>query len=176
MKYILLLQLLFSVNYANISDINDFEADFEQSIKDEKNTELKYRGHIQASKPQFAFWNYTSPISKKIYITSNEIIIIEPEIEQVIIKKINSDFDFFSMIKNAKQISENEYVTLYKESIFKISTKESFIESISYKDEFDNDVKIVFSKQLQNKKIDLSVFNPAIPSEYDVIRDQEMAY
>ena len=48
------------------------------------------------------------------------------------------------------------------------------IESISYLDEFDNKVKIVFKNQKQNKKINMSTFRAKYSLEFDVISDQEI--
>ena len=45
------------------------------------------------------------------------------------------------------------------------------IETISYLDEFENSVKIVFTHQKQNEVIDPEVFMPKIPIDFDVIRD-----
>ena len=170
MRHIFLLQLLFSFSFSQMNEINSFEANFIQTITDEHAKELTYKGHIQAQKPQKALWTYINPVEKKVYINAREIVIVEPEIEQVIIKKISNEFDFFSMMKNAKQIDKNLYVTTFKETQFKIIIENSIIQSISYRDEFDNEVKIKFTKQIQNKEIDKELFRPLYPLVYDVIR------
>jgi len=172
MRYIFLLSLLSSLAFSNIDNISFFEADFQQNITDDKGKVLSYRGHIKAMKPQYALWSYKVPVLKDIYIEPRKLTIIEPELEQVIIKHINSDFDFFSMIEHAKKIDNNTYTANFKETQFKIRISDSKkIESISYKDEFENDVKIEFKKQIQNRKIDKNEFLPIIPFEYDIIRD-----
>ncbi len=171
MKYIFLLQLLATLSFANIENINSFEADFKQDVINEKGDLLSYSGHIHAKKPQLVLWNYVTPVKKEIYVSKYEVVIIEPEIEQAIVKVVNSDFDFFSMIKNAKKIGENSYSASFKDSIFKIKLFESKIESISYIDEFENSVKISFTNQEQDKEIDKGLFTPVIPQDFDVIRD-----
>ena len=171
MKYLIITLLFFTQVYASLDSINSFEADFTQSVTDEKNKVLVYSGHVIASKPQKAVWNYTKPIEKNVYINAYSVVIVEPEIEQVIVKRIKSNFDFFNMIKNAKRIKENTYEASYKNTIFTIISKNSLIQSVLYKDEFDNNIKIIFKKQIQNKDIDDKKFIPDIPMEYDVIRD-----
>ena len=171
MKYIILLLFFYTLSPASIKEINSFEADFVQSITDDKNTTLTYKGRVVASKPQNALWNYTKPVQKDIYISPFSVTIIEPEIEQVIIRKISSNFDIFKMIKNAKEIQKDKYITTYKDVKFTIIAKDSVINSISYKDEFDNDVMIIFKNQKQNKKINQEIFYPKIPIEYDIVRD-----
>ncbi|QOY53450.1 outer membrane lipoprotein chaperone LolA [Candidatus Sulfurimonas baltica] len=156
---------------ASMNDITSFEADFTQTITDDKDKTLTYSGHILASKPQNARWNYIEPVKKNVFITQFEVTIVEPEIEQVIVKRIESNFDFFKMISNAKKINNNTYETKYKESVFKIVQNNSLIESISYIDEFENRVKIIFKNQKQNHTIDLKVFTPNYPLYFDIIRD-----
>ena len=171
MKYLIITLLFFTQGYASLDLINSFEADFTQSVTDEKNKVLVYSGHVMASKPQKALWKYIKPIEKNVYINAYSIVIVEPEIEQAIVKRIESNFDFFNMIKNAKKIKEETYEASYKETIFTIISKNSLIQSIFYKDEFDNNIKIIFEKQIQNRDIDDKIFVPDIPLEYDVIRD-----
>ena len=154
-----------------MNDITSFDADFMQKITDDKNKVLTYKGHITASKPQNAFWNYISPIEKNVYITKFDVTIVEPELEQVIIRKVSNDFDFFKMIKNAKKIKKDMYRANYKETMFTIATKDNLIVSISYLDNFENIVKITFSNQKQNIKINRKVYQAKFPLGYDIIRD-----
>jgi len=104
-------------------------------------------------------------------VTAYKVVIVEPEIEQAIVKVIQNDFDFFSMIKNAKEIEKDVYSATFKESKFIIKLKLKKIESISYIDEFENSVIITFTKQIQNREIDVKIFKATIPMEYDIIRD-----
>lgn len=172
MKLTLLSTLLFtSLLNASISAISSFEADFTQTITDDKDKKLSYSGHVQASKPQFAKWDYEKPVKKEIYISPFIVTIVEPEIEQVIQRKIESNFNFFQLIRNAKKVKENTYKAKYKNSTFTIFVKKNLIESISYIDEFENDVKVVFKNQGQNHKIAEEVFTPKYPLYFDIVRD-----
>jgi outer membrane lipoprotein carrier protein len=171
MKFFTLLVLTYTLSFASFYNLTSFEADFTQSVTDDKNVSINYSGHLIASKPQNALWNYTKPIKKDIYINNFEVTVVEPEIEQVIIRKIESDFNFFNMLKNAKKISKNMYEANYKDSNFIIKTKNKTIESISYLDEFDNVVKITFKNQKQNIKVDAEIFFPKYPLDFDIVRD-----
>jgi outer membrane lipoprotein carrier protein len=55
--------------------------------------------------------------------------------------------------------------------LFTITTKDKLIETISYMDEFENKVKIVFENQKQNEEINIDLFIPNYPLEFDIIRD-----
>jgi outer membrane lipoprotein carrier protein len=168
----LLLSILISIQlFASLQEVTSFEADFIQSITDEKDKVLTYNGHIVALKPQNARWSYTKPIKKDVFINDFEVTIVEPEIEQVIIKRLESNFDFFKIISNAKKIDKNTYVAFYRDSKFTIIKKGVLIESISYMDELENRVKITFENQKQNRTIEKSVFIPKYPMEFDVIKD-----
>lgn len=171
MKRLLIPIFCSTLSFASLSDIYSFKADFIQSVTDDKNATLRYTGHIQAQKPQNALWNYLEPIQKDVFINIFRVTVIEPEIEQVIIRKTQSNFDFFMMVKNATKIKENLYEARYKEAKFFIKTKEEIIESISYKDEFENNVVISFENQKQNIKIDETTFIPEFPEGFDIVRD-----
>ncbi len=171
MRHIFILIFFFTSGVASFDFINSFESDFTQTLTDEKNKTLTYKGHLIAQKPQNAMWSYTLPVKKNVYISSYSVTIVEPEIEQVILKKIESNFDFFTMIKNAKKIKENVYIAKYKESEFIITKNGVLVESISYIDEFENKIKIVFENQKQNQKINEQLFIPQFPPEYDIVSD-----
>lgn len=171
MKYLLTILLIFTQAYASLDAINSFEADFKQTVTDDKNKVLTYNGHVIASKPQKALWTYTKPVEKNVYINAYSVVIVEPELEQAIIRRIESKFDFFNMIKNAKEINKNTYEASYNDTKFIITSEDKLIKSISYKDEFENNVKIIFDNQNQNLKINEDKFVPDIPLEFDVIRD-----
>ena len=173
MRKLLLTSLITIQLFASTSlkEVTSFEADFSQSITDEKEKVLLYNGHIVALKPQNARWSYIKPIKKDVFINDFEVTIIEPEIEQVIIKRLESNFDFFKIISNAKKIDQNTYVAYYRDTKFTIVKKNALIESISYLDEFENRVKITFENQKQNHEIEKSIFIPKYSMEFDIIKD-----
>lgn len=171
MKYFFLLTFIYTLAFSNILNINSFEADFKQEIKDEKGKVLLYKGHVISKKPKAALWSYTNPVKKSIYIVDNTVTIVEPEIEQVIIKHISSEYDFFNVIKNARKIQENKYLAIFREQEYIITLQKSQLFSISYKDEFDNDTLITFSNQQQNKPIDKALFFPDFPQDFDIIQE-----
>ncbi|MDK9693683.1 MAG: LolA-like outer membrane lipoprotein chaperone, partial [Sulfurimonas sp.] len=109
MKLFLATLFLAAELFASLDSMTTFDADFTQSITDEENKTIHYNGHIVASKPQNARWSYFKPIKKEVYINDFEATIVEPEIEQVIVRQIESNFDFFKIIGKAKKNSQNSY-------------------------------------------------------------------
>ena len=170
MKLLLLLLGLLSYLNADLSTIKSFEADFTQTISSEDVKTLSYSGHIVALKPQYALWQYKTPIQKDIYISLYKLTIIEPDMEQVIVQNISSEFNLFKMLHNAKKIDKKTYITQIKDTKYTINMKnDSIISSINYVDELDYKVEIIFSNQKLNTKIDSKIFIPKIPIDYDVI-------
>ena len=157
--------------FSSMANINSFESDFKQTITDDKNKSLSYIGHVSAIKPQTALWKYDKPVNKSVFINRYEVTVVEPEIEQVIIKDIVSNFSFFNMIKNAKKIGKNKYEAVYQSSKFIIEQENNVIESISYIDEFENNVIITFTNQKINQKIDIRVFIPKYSLDFDIIKN-----
>ena len=170
MKYIFIITLLVTSLFSELSKLNSFSANFTQTITDEVGKTLSYKGSIKAIKPQFASWKYIFPVEKNVYIDANNIVIVEPELEQVIIKKLDDKFDFFSMIKDAKKIDNDFYVAQYRDTKFNIKITNSILQSISYIDEFGNRIEIIFTNQLQNSNINMKELRPSYPLNYDIIR------
>lgn len=171
MQYIFLLTLLFSISYSDVFSMTSFEADFTQTVLNEKGGKLKYTGNIKAIKPHYALWRYTRPSLKLIYVNKNKVTIVEPELEQAIIKRLQSGIDFFNIIKNAKKVDKDTYTTNFQSVKYTIYTKNSNLKSIKYKDQLDNTILIDFTKLITNKGIALSDFEPKIPLEYDIIEE-----
>lgn len=171
MKQIFFLLIITSILSSSTLDMNSFEADFNQVITDDKGKELSYSGHIVALKPQYALWSYKNPVEKKVYITPYSVTVVEPAIEQAIIRKITSDFDFFNMIQKAKKITDDKYIATLNSSKYTILLDNSVIKSISYLDEFENKVSVFFNNQSKNNEISKNIFIPNIPVDYDIIRD-----
>ena len=77
--------VLFYANASELKDIKSYQASFTQSIVNSSNKEILYNGTIYIKQPSDVLWKYTDPIEKNVYILANQVIIIEPDLEQVII-------------------------------------------------------------------------------------------
>ncbi|MEA1955965.1 MAG: LolA-like outer membrane lipoprotein chaperone [Campylobacterota bacterium] len=171
MKHIIITILLGFNLFASLLEINSFKADFIQKITDDKNKVLTYEGSVIATNTKNALWSYNSPVQKLVYLNLDRVTIVEPEIEQVIIRYIKSNFNFFDMIKDAKKITEDKYITKFNDVDFTIITQNQKIKSIGYIDEFENKVNISFKNQEQNIIINENDFLPRYDVNFDVIRD-----
>jgi len=170
MKKTLILLLFLTDLFAEIPlHFSSFQADFIQQIDDESKKIVKYYGKVYAKKPKTALWKYTKPIQKDVYINNNAVVIVEPELEQVIMRHVKSDFDIFTLLKHAKKVGKNRYEATYKKTTFTLYFDGKNIQKLRYKDNFENLVTITFSNQKYDLKFDSNLFDPKYPKDYDLI-------
>jgi len=147
------------------------QADFIQTITDDRNSTITYRGDMIAKRPNMTMWHYREPFEKRVYITADNVTIVEPELEQAIIKKLRSSIDILAILAAAQRDQDNSYSASYNDQKYRITVDGDKIMSIAYTDTFDNNVKIVFEKHQINKVVDSGRFKAQIPEEYDIISD-----
>ncbi len=169
----LLIALFFTtlLNALETQQLESFSADFIQSITDEHNKTITYSGTVIAKRPDFARWHYTKPIDKELYMYYGVLTIIEPEMEQAVIKKVDESIDLFTIIENAKQRNNNYFEAHYENRKFLLTfTREHLLASIAYQDDLDNHVTIHFTNQQRNIDVNETLFRATIPKEYDIIK------
>ena len=171
MKFLIVLSFLISCVFAFGENIQSFEAEFVQTIVDEEKKTLVYKGEMHSKRPDMVLWNYKDPINKKIYLTKTRAVIIEPELEQAIIKKLQGEIDFFGILASAEAVDGTHYKAYYRGIEFILQEENGIIQSLSYTDQLENKVLITFSAQKQNRPMEDSFFRPSIPVDFDVIRD-----
>jgi len=173
MKKKLLLLLLSSMALisADFSNIKTIETSFIQKIKNSSNNVLTYKGKMFAKKEKnLALWIYNQPIYKKIYYRDGDIVIIEPDLEQVTFAKLKKIPNIITLLKRAKKVSTNKLVTVFNDTKYTITTDKNFVKYISYKDEMQNQVTIYFINPKVNTHISDQKFIYEIPAGYDVLK------
>lgn len=157
------LQFLLS---ANDFDYKSFKTDFEQIVYDNQNV-LKYSGTIYY-KDNKSLWEYKKPDEKLVYITEEEVLVVDKDLEQVVISKENINLQ--EILKKLIKIDENMYLAKYEDTEYLVKTNKKFINTIDYKDDLGNKVKIIFTNSIVNNNINDKIFEYKIPSNYDIIR------
>ncbi len=158
---------------SDLAKLESFESDFKQIITNDQNSKITYKGKLYAKKEKnLALWIYTSPIDKKIYYSEGKVVIIEPELEQAIFAKLDKVPNILSLLKKAKKVSKDTYITTFNNTNYKITLKDKHIEKITYKDELQNKVTILFSHQKINEPIKNDKFAYKIPQEYDILNQK----
>ncbi len=170
----LFLTLMGTTLFCNsLAKLESFESDFRQIITNDQNSKIIYKGKLYAKKDKnLALWIYTSPIDKKIYYSEGKVVIVEPELEQAIFAKLDKVPNILSLLKKAKKVSKDTYITTFNNTNYKITLKNKLIEKITYKDELQNRVTILFLNQKINKPISKERFVYKIPQEYDILNQK----
>lgn len=161
---------LFTLFGNDLKDITSYEASFTQTIVNSSNKEIIYNGYLYIQQPSSIVWKYTDPIEKNVYIVNTKVTIIEPDLEQVIISKIEKEVNILELIKNASKIKKHTYLSSINGRDYKLTIIDNVLQQINYKDEVDNNITIRFTNSKQNHFIDKKIFQISIPYEYDIIR------
>lgn len=168
MRIFLLFFLAFFPLFAFETQFKTFKSEFTQLVSS-MNSKITYKGSFYLT-PNEAFWSYESPANKQIYIKNKEVVIVEEDLEQVIISKLNKIPNLSTIFKNAKKKSENKYETVYDGVLYDISLENGEVNTVTYKDEFDNVVTISLFNQERNIPLNSNIFNAKFPPHYDVVR------
>ena len=155
---------------ANSLNIQTLESDFKQSITNDQNAKVTYSGKMYAKQAKNqALWEYNTPIIKQIYYQGGKLVIIEPELEQVIYAKLNKVPNILKLLQSAKKVSADTLETKFNGLTYRIKTDKNTIEKISYTDEMENKVVISFTNEIVNHPIANSRFSYTIPDGYDIL-------
>jgi len=171
MRLLLTTLLTLTSLYGIGENMTTMQADFVQTITNDKNSTITYSGEMLAKRPNLAKWHYSKPVDKTVYITTSNVTIIEPELEQAIIKQLDNAIDILAILTAATKVTETEYSAYYQAKQYHIGLEDQEIKTITYNDAFDNLVIITFTKRKINKTIDDNIFFPSIPKDFDIIRD-----
>ncbi len=170
MRIVIILITSISLLMGFSEDMETFSADFEQHITDDQNKTLTYHGHLWSKRPNLAQWYYQEPIEKKVFIRGRNVTIVEPDLEQVIMRKIDRDIDLLAILAGSKPLGNGKHEAYFENQRFVITEKEGIIEQISYLDTFDNKVVLNFSKQKKNAPLADEMFLVSFPRDYDIIK------
>ncbi|MBD3840453.1 MAG: outer-membrane lipoprotein carrier protein LolA [Campylobacterales bacterium] len=169
MKYIFVTLVLFGLLQANLKNVQTFEANFTQTVTNPSGSKIQYEGKVFFKNPALILWHYDDP-KKDVLIQSSSVTIIEPDLEQVIVTKLQKQINLITLLNEAKQIGKTQYISTIYDTQYLLTIKNEQLESIFYKDQLENQVSIFFSHQKINEEILNSIFDLKIPDEFDIIR------
>ncbi len=170
MKFLLGSLLTCKILFSFPLELSTIQSDFIQTIVDDHNKSIIYHGQLWAKKPSMAHWNYSKPIKKDIYMLQSKITIIEPDLEQAIIKSIGDNIDIIAIIANSNKLTSEHYVAKYNEKKYHIYLDKKVLKSLQYVDDFGNKTVIDFINMRQNIDINNSNLKVVIPEDYDIIK------
>lgn len=155
--------------FADIFDFETISSKFTQTITNEENSKIVYTGSFYATKANKALWIYKTPVEKSIYINKEQVIILEPELEQAIVTNLKSTPNIADILKSSKEVKKDMYTTTYDDTQYDIHVKEGKIAKLAYKDKLENSVVIEFYDQSINAVLDDVLFKVTIPSDFDIV-------
>lgn len=170
MRTLFLIFLFHSFVLANFEAINSYYAHFVQTVVDNENATITYKGDFYAKRPFYALWQYKSPTPKSVYIKDRDITILEPDLEQAIIQQSQKSFTLFNILNDATKINATTYKKKVGDITYTLTLENDRIKTLHYIDAFENDVTITFSKTKSNIDLSAQSFKPTIPAYYDIIR------
>jgi len=171
MRFFWIFFCLTTLLFAKIEHFKTIQSDFTQKVTNDQNKTIIYQGLFYATNDKKALWIYEKPVAKKIYFNNTRVLIIEPELEQVIITTLENTPNIAQLLQEAKEVSPNKYITKYQETTYTILTQKESIEKVVYRDKLDNAVEIIFSNQSTNLFLDDELFRAEIPRGYDIVRE-----
>jgi len=169
MKIFFLLLLALS-SYALDVNFKNFKADFTQKVVDENSKELLYEGKLLAKYPNQSLWKYVTPVEKEIYLNDRVVTMVEPDLEQVIIQKMQNEINLLKLLKDVKKISKERYETEFGGVKYTIIVANNTPSKILYRDKFDNNVTISFKNLDTKTELDEKQFTPSYSEDFDVIK------
>ena len=171
MRFLWIFLCFTTLLFAKIENFKTIQSDFTQKVTNDQNKTIVYEGVFYATNDKKALWIYEKPVAKKIYFNNTKVLIIEPELEQVIITKLENTPNITLLLQEAKEVSPNKYVTKFMETTYTILTSKESIDKVVYRDKLDNSVEISFSNQSTNLFLDEELFRAEIPKGYDIVRE-----
>ena len=171
-KQLLFLSLTSLLLHASELHFKTFQASFLQTIMDENSKKITYTGKIYIDGESKALWHYEAPIEKKLYFIKKSLTIIEPELEQVIMRQIQENINIYAILKRAKKVDNSTYRGSYNGKSYTLHVNSGVVEDLEYKDNFDNQVVITFENQKVDETLPKDIFSIKIPQDFDIIREQ----
>ena len=167
MKALSILIFTISIFYGQILNFKTYQANFVQTVTNSSGNEIKYKGKIYLDNKSNILWRYIKPIKKDVYINNTKVMIVEPELEQVIISKMDKELNLIDILNKSHKISKNIYENKINNIVYKINIINNILKEIDYTDDIDNKIKITFNKI--DKNFDIKIFDYNIPDEFDII-------
>lgn len=175
-----------------LSNLNSFEANFVQEVKDFSNQIIdESSGKVIFLKPNFFRWTYQVPSENEIISDGEFLYLYDPDLKQVIESRLDGQLNmspamllvsenihqFFNtrLLNNSQNIMEfvaqpkNDESAFFKQVIFIFNNNQLNIMKVL--DNFDNLTTIKFHKIIQNKDINEAKFLFNYPDDIDVIKN-----
>ena len=152
---------------------HSLQSKFSQTITNDQNKTISYQGKLLYKAPDKLRWQYEKPFKKEIVINKNKMIVIEPELEQVLIRYLKKPPTFAQILKHAKRVDKKRYEGIWNGQKYIIEFDGKVPKKVLYKDSLGNRVQIEFKNPKIDQNISKKSFEVSIDPDYDVIYEDE---
>ena len=168
---------------------------FTQTTQDSSGNILQESsGKFKLATPGLFYWEVMQPYENKIIVRNKQVIMLDPELEQATIRSLDNSGDQFlvslltgadstgaiTALNNFEITQKNQQYNLISEtenslvsSITLSFSAQGPISQIKFVNALDQTTIIDFTHLTANKKLDLAIFNQAIPEDYDSVLSEE---
>ena len=160
MKLLIIIFLFVNSIFAKSQFISEYSSSFTQTIINPNGQIVTYTGNLFIKQPNKMLWKYELPVKKYVYMNGTNIIIDEPELEQAIFTQMTDEINIIELINNPTKVDKK----------YKLTFKDNLLTKITYKDDIENQVTIIFTNIKINSNIEDKIFKFNAPSYYDIIR------
>ncbi|MGG7047828.1 MULTISPECIES: LolA-like outer membrane lipoprotein chaperone [unclassified Campylobacter] len=168
MRKFLLSSLLVVGVFCSDLSFKSLQSEFTQVVNS-KDASVSYVGKFYANADNTALWIYSSPTPKKIYFSDTHVVVIEDELEQAIVSKLDSTPNLTQILSSAKKITPDLYKAKYDDVEYLITMKNGLPLVIDYKDKLENKIKVTLKNVIKDKAISKELLTPNVPKGYDII-------
>jgi outer membrane lipoprotein carrier protein len=103
-------------------------------------------------------------------LNGKKLFLLEPELEQVIIKRVDKSLKMLEILQNAERVDEKRYIAQIEDRDYLVILDQvGKIKRIIYKDELENSVSLTLFEVEENGYIPTTKFLPEIPEDFDKI-------
>lgn len=168
-SFLLFFLAVFSL-WADLADFKTLRADFVQTVVNDLNKSIVYKGVVYLSAPSRARWDYKTPVEKSIYVDHDRVVVYEPDLFQATLMDAEEELDLFRAFRQAKPAGPGKYTADFRGSTLHITTENGLLQTIRFTDQVENEVTIRFSHHEKDLELDeaLFIFRPG--PEIDLIR------
>ena len=153
MRKFLIASLVAVCSFGAGLNFKSLQSDFTQTVFSEGKS-VNYKG---------------SPTPKRIYFDKDKVVVIEDELEQAIISRLDDTPNLTQVLAHAEQIQPTLYKAIYDGIEYFITIKNTLPTTIDYKDKLSNKIKITLNNPVKDALIPKETLTPVIPQGYDIV-------
>ncbi|MEF3191633.1 MAG: LolA-like outer membrane lipoprotein chaperone [Campylobacterales bacterium] len=156
--------------WGEILSFSTLTANFTQSVVAPGGKKIIYTGTIALKQPNSAYWGYTKPVPKEIFVNGHEVIIHEPRLKQVTWRRMDESLNLGTLLKKAVRVNEGVWRASHDGIDATITVENNLPKTLFFTDKNGYQITIELNEIKLNPTIPVSRFSFTPPEGYDIIR------